>query len=73
MASKSGKKKTTTRKQTGQSSRKGSQQKRAYTAQENAIFHEVELIILFAVVVFLFLCNPGLELLGHLAVLVLVL
>ncbi|MBQ7956178.1 MAG: DNA translocase FtsK [Lachnospiraceae bacterium] len=59
MASKSGKKKTTTRKQTGQSSRKGSQQKRAYTAQENAIFHEVELIILFAVVVFLFLCNFG--------------
>lgn len=59
MASKSGKKKTTTRNKTRQSSKKGSQQKRSYNAQESAIFHEVGLIVLFALVVFLFLCNFG--------------
>lgn len=59
MASKSGKKKTTTRKKTGQSSKRSSQNKRTYSANESAIFHEVGLIILFALVVFLFLCNFG--------------
>lgn len=32
---------------------------RQYTEQESAIFHEVALILLFAVAVFLFLCNFG--------------
>ncbi len=59
MASKTGKKKTTTRSKTRQTSKKGSQKKRVYSAQESAIFHEVGLIVLFALVVFLFLCNFG--------------
>lgn len=59
MASKSGKKKTTTRSKTRPASKKGSQKKRGYSAQESAIFHEVGLIVLFALVVFLFLCNFG--------------
>ncbi len=59
MPAKSGKKKTTTHKNTRQTSGRGKQQKRSYNAQESAIFHEVTLIALFALVVFLFLCNFG--------------
>lgn len=59
MASNSGKKKTTARRTSGQSSKRGNQKRKNYSAQESAIFHEVGLIGLFALVVFLFLCNFG--------------
>ncbi|MBE5868153.1 MAG: DNA translocase FtsK [Lachnospiraceae bacterium] len=53
MASKTGKKKVTSSKPRGQKNK-------SYTAQEKALYHEVGLIILFALVVILFLCNFGL-------------
>lgn len=59
MASKSGKKTTAS----GRNSRKPSQRKgqgsRQYSIEESALFHEIGLIILFAVAVILFLCNFG--------------
>lgn len=59
MASKSGKKSTSSSKNRRPSSKSRSQS-RAYTAEESALFHEVGLIVLFALVVILFLCNFGL-------------
>lgn len=59
MASNTRKKPSSSRKGSRQSSKSGGQKSRAYTAEENALFHEVGLIILFALVVILFLCNFG--------------
>ena len=60
MASKSGGRKTAGgqrgRSNTGKNSRSKSKQ---YSAQDSAIFHEISLIILFALAVLLFLCNFG--------------
>ncbi len=49
----------TSGKNTRQTSNKKNTTTRQYTEQESALFHEVGLILLFAVAVFLFLCNFG--------------
>lgn len=59
MASKSGKKTASSNRGNQRASRGRSQNVRQYTAQENALFHEIGLIVLFALVVILFLCNFG--------------
>ncbi|MGN1147411.1 MAG: DNA translocase FtsK 4TM domain-containing protein [Lachnospiraceae bacterium] len=52
--------KTSTSGRSGHSSSKGKQtSNRQYSEQESALFHEVGLILLFAVAVILFLCNFG--------------
>ena len=58
MAAKQTSKKTTTRRKSG-SSKSSRQQERAYTEQETELFHEISLILFFAVAVVLFLCNFG--------------
>lgn len=60
MASKSGSRKTAggqrSRNTSGRNSRNKKQQ---YSAQDSAIYHEISLIVLFALAVLLFLCNFG--------------
>lgn len=59
MASKTGKKQTSSNRGKYQSSKRRSQNARHYTEEENALFREVGLIVLFALVIILFLCNFG--------------
>ena len=58
MAAKQTSKKSTTRRKSS-SSRSSRQQERVYTEQETELFHEISLILFFAVAVVLFLCNFG--------------
>ena len=58
MAAKQTSKKSTTRRKSS-SSRSTRQQERVYTEQETELFHEISLILFFAVAVVLFLCNFG--------------
>ena len=58
MAAKQTSKKSTTRRKSS-SSRSARQQERVYTEQETELFHEISLILFFAVAVVLFLCNFG--------------
>ncbi len=58
MASNKGKKSSSVGKGKSRSGQR-TNSSRQYTEQESAIFHEVALILLFAVAVFLFLCNFG--------------
>lgn len=51
--------KTTTSGKNSRTSTKGKANSRQYSEQESALFHEVGLILLFAVAVILFLCNFG--------------
>ncbi|MBQ9136198.1 MAG: DNA translocase FtsK [Lachnospiraceae bacterium] len=51
--------KTTTSGKNSRTSTKGKNNSRQYSEQESALFHEVGLILLFAVAVILFLCNFG--------------
>ncbi len=60
MASKSGSRKTGSGQgRKSASARGGRNQKQQYSAQDSAIFHEISLIVLFAVAAILFLCNFG--------------
>ncbi len=60
MASKSGSRKTGSGQGRKSASARGSRsQKQQYSAQDSAIFHEISLIVLFAVAAILFLCNFG--------------
>ncbi len=59
MASSTGKKKASTNRSKYKSSKGRSQSNRQYSAQESALFYEIGLIVLFALVVILFLCNFG--------------
>ena len=56
MATKQTSKKSTTRRKSS-SSKSSRQQERVYTEQETELFHEISLILFFAVAVVLFLCN----------------
>ncbi len=58
MAAKQTSKKSTTRRKSS-SSKSSRQQERVYTEQETELFHEISLILFFAVAVVLFLCNFG--------------
>ncbi len=58
MATKQTSKKSTTRRKSS-SSKSSRQQERVYTEQETELFHEISLILFFAVAVVLFLCNFG--------------
>ena len=50
----------TTQKRSGSNRKKsGKQQERSYTEQDRELFHEVSLILFFALAVILFLCNFG--------------
>ena len=60
MASRSGSRKTAGGQRRKNSSGNNSRsQKQQYSAQDSAIFHEISLIILFALAAMLFLCNFG--------------
>ena len=60
MASKSGSRKTAGGQRGRNTSSKNSRSKKQqYSAQDSAIFHEISLIVLFALAVLLFLCNFG--------------
>ncbi|MCH5269807.1 MAG: DNA translocase FtsK 4TM domain-containing protein [Lachnospiraceae bacterium] len=59
MASNQNKKSSASKRSTQNSQRGNSENFRQYTEQESALFHEVALILLFAVTVILFLCNFG--------------
>lgn len=59
MASNQNKKSSASKRSTQNSQRGSSENTRQYTEQESALFHEVALILLFAVTVILFLCNFG--------------
>ncbi|MCH5274367.1 MAG: DNA translocase FtsK [Lachnospiraceae bacterium] len=52
-------KKSSASKRSTQNTRRHDEDTRQYTEQESALFHEVALILLFAVAVILFLCNFG--------------
>ncbi|HKM33792.1 MAG TPA: DNA translocase FtsK [Lachnospiraceae bacterium] len=60
MAAKQGRRSSASGRSGHNSSRKKTNSSRHYTEQESALFHEVVLILLFAVSVILFLCNFGL-------------
>lgn len=60
MAAKQGRRSSASGRSSHSSSRKKKNSSRHYTEQESALFHEVVLILLFAVSIILFLCNFGL-------------
>ena len=59
MASDQNKKSSALKRSTQSTGRRNNENTRQYTEQESALFHEVALILLFAVTVILFLCNFG--------------
>ncbi len=60
MAAKRGRRPSASGRSSRQTSRKKTSSSRQYSEQESALFHEVILILLFAVSIILFLCNFGL-------------
>ena len=60
MTAKQSRKSSASKRSSHNSSRKKGNNSRQYSEQESALFHEVMLILLFAVSVILFLCNFGL-------------
>lgn len=59
MAASSGKRTSSSRKSSGKSNTRSKNTKAKQAAQDSALFHEIGLIILFVVIVFLFCCNFG--------------